>query len=1035
MIHHATRVTLHFLAGLVAGLAVLAAAGMWLLSRGPITLDAVAPYVAQILSRGDGLTVSIDHTLLSINGAGHIVVFARGVHLAREVNGATLTLGDLALEFDPVTALHGAIAPIRIIVNRPELRLDRNADGSFHFGVGDAAPDVAEDWGQKFIGDLVHPPDGKGPLGYLTELSVQGASLTIDDRAFGVEWHAADANARLIRSADRSSGNFRIALGQGEGEATLDGDFTFLPTDQWLVVRLAFKDLKPSLWAETSPALAAVAALDLPVSGELRAELDPALLTVRDAIADLSFGEGVLKQEFLAGGRISVAHGTLQAGYDAIGGRINLGLLSFDLAPGTVSAVGTIEGVGGGLLAGIRPGAIEAKLALGAQGIKVDDLPRLWPERADADTRDWVTQHIADGTVDKVAAQVDVALDLSPGAAMPAQIRAFDGTMKFSNLSVEYFRPLPPVRNVNGTGYFGRTEIGFAAAAGDLGNIKASAATARFYQLDTHDEQAKINVTAKGPLADALALLDTAPLFYAREIGIDPKRAAGDFTAQLNFAFPLLKHLLFKDVTYGADATLTDVRLAEVLFKRDLSNGALKLKLNPNAAQVDGTAALAGVPLTFAWTQNLQAKAAIRTHYSVKAVVDAAQRSALGFDFVADMLGGPVAVDASYDLTGADRARAAATLDLKDSTLDIKKLNWKKAAGVPAIARVALDLANDKVTAIREASLQGTGVDAKGSMSFDDQGMSAITLDHVLAGDNDFAGSLLRGADGGWRVTAAGKSLDISGLFDDFDRGGAADDKPPPLTIDVKLDRLVAGPKREARGVTALIVSDGPHWQRASVDAKLSDKTKASLRFGDAAGAGKFKLTTDDLGALLKLMGIYSDIEGGQLDLTGHTEDHAGQRVLVTTADGSDYRVVRAPTLARMLSLASFSGMNALLTGQGIPFSRLQGEVDFATGKITLANMRAYGGAIGINASGTVDRAAGQMNVSGTLVPAYTLNSIIGDIPLIGNLIVGGEGQGIFAANFRVFGPIDNPDVSVNALSTLAPGFLRNLFLFSPRGP
>jgi uncharacterized protein YhdP len=123
------------------------------------------------------------------------------------------------------------------------------------------------------------------------------------------------------------------------------------------------------------------------------------------------------------------------------------------------------------------------------------------------------------------------------------------------------------------------------------------------------------------------------------------------------------------------------------------------------------------------------------------------------------------------------------------------------------------------------------------------------------------------------------------------------------------------------------------------------------------------------------------------------------------------------------------------LSGQGIPFNRLEGNVDFTTGKISLKNMRAYGGAIGINASGDIDRIAGQMNVSGTLVPAYTLNSVIGDIPVIGNLLLGGQGQGVFASNFRVYGPTADPQVSVNVLSTLAPGFLRNLFLFSPSGP
>jgi hypothetical protein len=54
---------------------------------------------------------------------------------------------------------------------------------------------------------------------------------------------------------------------------------------------------------------------------------------------------------------------------------------------------------------------------------------------------------------------------------------------------------------------------------------------------------------------------------------------------------------------------------------------------------------------------------------------------------------------------------------------------------------------------------------------------------------------------------------------------------------------------------------------------------------------------------------------------------------------------------------------------------------------------------------------------------------------VLGNLLLGGEGQGLFAANFSLTGGFDDPKVSVNPLSALAPGFLRNLFLFDAPNP
>ncbi|MGE3652338.1 MAG: hypothetical protein AB7G10_28690, partial [Reyranellaceae bacterium] len=57
------------------------------------------------------------------------------------------------------------------------------------------------------------------------------------------------------------------------------------------------------------------------------------------------------------------------------------------------------------------------------------------------------------------------------------------------------------------------------------------------------------------------------------------------------------------------------------------------------------------------------------------------------------------------------------------------------------------------------------------------------------------------------------------------------------------------------------------------------------------------------------------------------------------------------------------------------------------------------------------------------------LNSIISNIPLIGDLLTGGRGGGLFALNYVVRGPIDDPAASVNPLSVLPIGPLRNLML------
>jgi len=340
VIRRSFRILERALAVLVAGVAVVAGFGLWLLTRGPISLDPIAPYVGQMLSRGNGLAAAVDHALISLGDHGRIAILARGVHLSRQDGGAQLTLAELSLEFSVRAALSGAIAPTRIVVTGPVLRIDRDPQGGFHLGIGDLSAEAAEGWGARIVGDLVRPPDGKGTLGYLTELSVKDASLTVDDRSLGIQWHADGAEASLLRSADRTRGSFRLTAGQGPAAALLAGDYTYLPTDSELVVRLSFTDVKPSLWAAAAPQVAALGALDLPVSGEVTAALDPAQLTLRDATWNLSFGAGTLKNPLLAGGVLALDDARLDGGYDPAQGRINLGLLQLDSGQGEATLSG-----------------------------------------------------------------------------------------------------------------------------------------------------------------------------------------------------------------------------------------------------------------------------------------------------------------------------------------------------------------------------------------------------------------------------------------------------------------------------------------------------------------------------------------------------------------------------------------------------------------------------------------------------------------------------------------------------------------------
>jgi uncharacterized protein YhdP len=190
----------------------------------------------------------------------------------------------------------------------------------------------------------------------------------------------------------------------------------------------------------------------------------------------------------------------------------------------------------------------------------------------------------------------------------------------------------------------------------------------------------------------------------------------------------------------------------------------------------------------------------------------------------------------------------------------------------------------------------------------------------------------------------------------------------------------------------------------------------------------QLSITSTDAGAALRAFDIMDNVKGGTLTVTGEADDAAPERPLTGKAEISDFRLMRASILARLLTMATLTGFVDVLTGEGFQFNRFESDFTKTEGRLDIELARAHGPSIGLTATGYVDFDKHNVDMKGTVVPAYALNGILNDIPIIGFVLTGGEGEGMFAVIYHATGPLEQPEISVNPLSALTPGFLRGVF-------
>ena len=205
------------------------------------------------------------------------------------------------------------------------------------------------------------------------------------------------------------------------------------------------------------------------------------------------------------------------------------------------------------------------------------------------------------------------------------------------------------------------------------------------------------------------------------------------------------------------------------------------------------------------------------------------------------------------------------------------------------------------------------------------------------------------------------------------------------------------------------------------IKANFSDNKK--FTFTVKTDQNNKKVTTlfsDYAKPLVKKYKFIKGFEEGYLDFYSVKKN----RISNSNLKINNFKLNELPALTKILTLASLQGIADLLTGEGIRFNEF--EMKFRNEKklMTIDEIYAIGPAISIMMDGYVENDK-LISLRGTLVPATTLNKVIGSLPLLGDILVGKKtGEGVFGVSFKIKGPPKKLKTTVNPIKTLTPRFI-----------
>ncbi|MDX0621322.1 hypothetical protein GOD54_15475 [Sinorhizobium medicae] len=528
--------------------------------------------------------------------------------------------------------------------------------------------------------------------------------------------------------------------------------------------------------------------------------------------------------------------------------------------------------------------------------------------------------------------------------------------------------------------------------------------------------------------ADAIAeLVRYKPIEALQKTPFTPEDFTGPMTALVGARFGLISDQKPPRPLWQVEMELEDVTIKRPVAGRSIADLDGTMRIDNERAVLQANALIDGAKMRVALTEPVGTSANVARTREISGTLDDAARAKIA-PALSGIVSGPVGIDVSLAEDGSQSVK----VDLGKAVLSLPWIGWSKGSGIPAKAQFTIRAAGG-ITEINDLRLTGEGFGGNGELRVDESGLAAARLSGVrLASGDDFSVTVGR-SKGGYSVNLTGTAADIRPALARV-KGGASSKDGGNVKIKARLDRVTGFNGEVLSNVDLTYSSRGQQIDDVNLSAITASGQAVVARLVKAGADNTLELTTSDAGAFARFIDIYRNMRGGLLNLRLRDRGANSWR---GTVDIRKFSLVGEQRLQSMVSTRAGQDGRSLneAVRRDIDVSTAQFERGFAQllldqGAIRVGSGVVRGVDVGATFQGTVRDANGRMDMTGTFMPAYGLNRLFGELPLIGVLLGNGRDRGLLGITFKLAGPFSQPSLTINPLSIIAPGVFRNIFEF-----
>ena len=661
--------------------------------------------------------------------------------------------------------------------------------------------------------------------------------------------------------------------------------------------------------------------------------------------------------------------------------------------------------------------------------MEIRNLLKYWPPKISKGGYKWVDNNISKGFI----TTAKIVIDIRPEdlKVKPLPKKSFRADFQFKDVNANYLNPMPFIERASGYGNVSSNYLEVNIEKGRSFDIDFGNSVFKIENMASRENRfGRVHLNTRSRIRKALQFVNHKPLSLATKFGIDPMSVLGDISITANLGFPIIKGISLNNININADAKLINISMPDLLSNGGLQNTNLDLVITREGFNASGEIELKGAPFELLWTEVFRTKNKneFPSTYDLRGTLNKKQLVNFGIP-VEDIMSGSVRTRMVVQGRGSRLMKGHAETDLFPGAFKSVLLGWEKKINTPG--RVTFDLEwTTNEFKLNNIVADTVGLYTKGNVAFNRNTPEVIEakFTEFKTLENDLTLMAKGSFEKGFNLVVDGTTLGVGPLLESLSIGKGPR-KIPPLTMLLRVNK--------ALGLNGVSLSDfelsahnsGDFWEWADASGKFDEGTNFDFKLSksDELGGRNLKLTSNNAGRLALAAGLFINGEGGKVELSAHLNDQYQDGLIQGELLINDFRLVKSSALVMALEVAKGNGFDSLIGENGISFSKLDIPFVLREGIIDITDANAHGPSIGFTMQGQVDQSMKEINVNGVILPVYVLNSLLGSIPIVGNILTGGDG-GLFGVNYRVEGKTSDAKVSISTLSAFAPGFLRKIF-------